>query len=55
METNYFTQIMNSVWVLMSTEFTIYGFTLSYASVFCWSLLVILCLRAVCFYLFTVR
>lgn len=51
METNNFTTIMQAAWNLMCTEFTIYGLTLSWGSVFCWSLLVVLCLRAICNYL----
>ena len=54
-DVNNFQQIMSYTWDLFNTEFTIYGFTLSYAKVFCFTLLCILCLRAVCFYLFTVR
>ena len=52
---NYFQQILNAAWSLMSIDFTMYGFTFSFADVFCLVLLVTLCLRAICFYLFTVR
>ena len=52
---NAYGWIILKAWELMSIEFTINGFTISYAKVFLFSLLCTLCLRAICFYLFTVR
>ena len=47
--------IIQKAWEMMSIEFTINGFTISYAKVWLFSVLCILVLRAICFYLFTVR
>lgn len=44
--------IFQKAWELMSIEFTINGFTISYAKVFCFSLLCILVIRAIVVYLF---
>lgn len=54
-EENVYGWIITQAWNLMCTEFTINGFTISYGKVWLFSILCILCLRAVCFYLFTVR
>ena len=52
---NAYGWIFEKAWEMMSIEFTINGFTTSWAQVYCFSLICILLLRAVCFYLFTVR
>lgn len=52
---NAYGWIFQKAWEMMSIEFTINGFTTSWAQVYCFSLICILMLRAVCFYLFTVR
>ena len=52
---NAYGWIFQKAWEMMSIEFTINGFTTSWAQVYCFSLVCILLLRAVCFYLFTVR
>ena len=36
---NDFQLILSSTWQLMSTEFTIYGFTISYAEVYLFSII----------------
>lgn len=51
MEGNPYGYIIQKAWELMSIEFTINGFTISYAKVFCFSLLCILVLRAIFVYL----
>ena len=48
---NQYGYIFQKAWEMMSIEFTINGFTISYAKVFCWSLLTILVLRAILVYL----
>lgn len=52
---NAYGWIIQKAWEMMSIEFTINGFTISYAKVWLFSVLCILVLRAICFYLFTVR
>lgn len=52
---NAYGWIFQKAWEMMSIEFTINGFTTSWAQVYCFSLICILMLRAICFYLFTVR
>lgn len=52
---NAYGWIFEKAWEMMSIEFTINGFTTSWAQIYCFSLICILLLRAVCFYLFTVR
>lgn len=47
---NDYTYIFQKAWEMMSIEFTIYGFTISYAKVFIFSLLCILVLRAICIF-----
>lgn len=37
---NTFSTIMAAAWQIMNTEFTLYGFTLSYADVYLFSLLI---------------
>lgn len=54
-DTNIYGWILTKAWEMMSIEFTINGFTTSFAQVYCFSLICILVLRAICFYLFTVR
>ena len=52
---NAYGWIISKAWEMMCTEFTINGFTISYGKVYVFALLVTLCLRAICFYIFTVR
>lgn len=47
MESNYFMQIIGIAWNIFNTEFTLYGFTLSYGKVFIFALLVGLAARAI--------
>lgn len=47
MESNYFMQIINIAWDIFNTEFTLYGFTLSYGKVFIFGLLAGLAARAI--------
>lgn len=49
--TNYFVEVMQRTWAIMSIQFTIYGYTISYADIFVFVLLVTLLLRALFVYL----
>lgn len=52
---NAYGWIIQKAWEMMCIEFTINGFTISYGKVWLFSILVILCLRGIFFYLFNVR
>lgn len=52
---NAYGWIISKAWEMMCIEFTINGFTISYGQVYVFSLLVILVLRGIFFYLFNVR
>lgn len=45
-ELNYFQIIFRAAWDLMSTEFTIYGFTITFSGIFCFILLSSFAMRA---------
>lgn len=47
---NDYAYIFQKAWEMMSIEFNINGFTISYAKVFLFSLLCILVVRAICIF-----